>query len=127
MPISVSFPFLRDTSDIHTIGFGVSISFPIFNQNQDQIKYTQISGKKIYDEYINRIKNAQNDINKAMFNVKNINQTYAVIDKYFKTLQSKEVVYKEVFKTGNIVCVQQVPHFCGCAYCLIALIVKISI
>lgn len=102
MPISVSFPFVRDTSNVHTIGFGVSISFPIFNQNQGQIKYAQISGKKIYDEYINRIKDAQTDINKAMSNVKNINQTYAVIDRYFKELQSKEAVYKEIFKSGSI-------------------------
>ncbi|MGC8502868.1 TolC family protein [Desulfurella sp.] len=102
MPISISFPFARDTSDVHTLGFGINISFPIFNHNQGTIKYTQISTEKIYNQYISRLRDAQIDIDKTMSNLKNIYQAYEVVSNNLERIENTQNIYKIAFEDGNV-------------------------
>lgn len=70
--ISINFPFSRDTSNVQTLGVGISIDFPIFNTNEAQIYIQEATRKKMYDEYVYRIATAKFDIKRLVSDMENI-------------------------------------------------------
>jgi len=52
----------RDTDNVKTTGFGLSIELPIFNRNQGKIARARATRQELFDEYVNRVFRAQSDI-----------------------------------------------------------------
>lgn len=52
----------RDTSNVVTTGFGVSLDVPIFDRNQGAIAQEKATRQRLYDEYVNRYYQARSDI-----------------------------------------------------------------
>jgi outer membrane protein, heavy metal efflux system len=61
-PISIGVNKARDTGNVISAGFGLSISLPIFNRNQARIALERATRKKLYDEYMSRVFEARSDI-----------------------------------------------------------------
>jgi outer membrane protein TolC len=53
--ISIGPTHLRDTGDVVTTGFSVSISLPFFDRNQGRIAIEKASREQLFDEYLNRL------------------------------------------------------------------------
>ncbi len=60
--ISIGPTFERDTENVQTTGFGLSIVLPIFNRNQGKIARERATRQKLFDEYMNRVFEAHSDI-----------------------------------------------------------------
>jgi cobalt-zinc-cadmium efflux system outer membrane protein len=60
--ISIGPTFGRDTDNIQTAGFGLSIVLPIFNRNQGKIARERATRKRLFDEYVNRVFEAHSHI-----------------------------------------------------------------
>lgn len=60
--LNVGLTRARDTSGLYTVGFGLSLSLPIFNRNRGNIAIEDATRKKLYDEYQNRINGACSEI-----------------------------------------------------------------
>ncbi len=71
--ISIGFSKGRDTSDLYTRGFGVSIDLPLFNRNQGQIAVERATRRFLFDEYMNRLFQARADIVRLVSNIKAVN------------------------------------------------------
>ncbi|PNU20519.1 hypothetical protein C2E25_07310 [Geothermobacter hydrogeniphilus] len=52
----------RDTDNLRTTGFSLSIELPIFNRGQGKIAVERATRKKLYDEYITRVFETRSDI-----------------------------------------------------------------
>jgi cobalt-zinc-cadmium efflux system outer membrane protein len=52
----------RDTDNVRTTGFGLSIELPFFEHNQGKIARAQATRQKLFDEYVNRVFKAHSDI-----------------------------------------------------------------
>jgi outer membrane protein TolC len=59
----------RDTSGIYTVGFGLTLSLPIFNRNRGNIAIEDATRKKLYDEYQNRLNAAYGEVAIALENL----------------------------------------------------------
>jgi len=59
----------RDTSGIYSVGFGLSLSLPIFNRNRGNIAIEDATRKKLYDEYQNRLNAAYGEVAIALENL----------------------------------------------------------
>ena len=59
----------RDTSGLYTLGFGMSLSLPIFNRNRGNIAIEQATRSKLYNEYQDRLNSAQAEISTALDNL----------------------------------------------------------
>ncbi|HEY4805642.1 MAG TPA: TolC family protein [Paraburkholderia sp.] len=60
--LSVGFVRARDTSEIYTSGFQISMSLPIFNRNRGNIAIEQATRKRLEDEYQTRLNAAVADV-----------------------------------------------------------------
>ena len=67
--LNVGLTRARDTSGLYTVGFGLSLSLPIFNRNRGNIAIEDATRKKLYDEYQNRINSASSEIAIALENL----------------------------------------------------------
>ncbi|SDC18987.1 Outer membrane protein TolC [Desulfurella multipotens] len=100
--ISINFPFSRDTSNVQTLGFGISIDFPIFNTNKAQINLQEATRKKMYDEYVFRIISARFDIKRLVSDIKNIQSQLAILNADYKESSKLLTNYEQAYKNGYI-------------------------
>lgn len=67
----------RDTDNIRTTGFGLTIELPIFNRNQGKIALERATRQKLFDEYVNRVFEAHSDIELLLSGVRYLNEQIA--------------------------------------------------
>ena len=67
--LNVGITRARDTSGLYTLGFGLSLSLPIFNGNRGNIAIEQATRKQLHDEYQDRLNNAYSEIDTALENL----------------------------------------------------------
>lgn len=59
----------RDTSGLYTLGFGLSLSLPIFNANRGNIAIEKTTRKKLFDEYQDRLNSSYSEIITSLKNL----------------------------------------------------------
>ncbi|MGA8033494.1 MAG: TolC family protein [Casimicrobiaceae bacterium] len=67
--LTVGLTRARDTSDLYTLGFGLSLSLPMFNANRGNIAIADATRSKLYDEYQARLDAARGDVDTALTNI----------------------------------------------------------
>ncbi|AJP47562.1 hypothetical protein PG1C_01945 [Rugosibacter aromaticivorans] len=67
--LSVGLTRARDTSGLYTLGFGLSLSLPIFNANRGNIAIGKTTRKKLFDEYQDRLNSAYSEVDTALANL----------------------------------------------------------
>jgi outer membrane protein TolC len=63
---NLGFTHARDTSDVHTNGFGIVLSLPIFNGNRGNIAIEEATRQKLYDDYQARLNAAVGDVHRIL-------------------------------------------------------------
>jgi outer membrane protein TolC len=66
--LSVGFSRARDTSDVHTQGFAITLSLPIFNRNRGAIAVQTATRQRLRDEYQARLNAAYADVQRILDN-----------------------------------------------------------
>jgi outer membrane protein TolC len=64
--LNVGFVRSRDTSDVYTSGFQISMTLPTFNRNRGNIEVEQATRGRLHDEYQNRLAQAQSDVDRLL-------------------------------------------------------------
>jgi outer membrane protein, heavy metal efflux system len=100
--ISIGLAHSRDTSDVITTGFSVSISLPVFDRNQGHIALETASRKQLYDEYLNRVFQARADAAGILADVKAVEEQIDAANKAVDTLKKLVSVSYDGFLEGNI-------------------------
>ena len=67
--LNVGLSRARDTFGLYTVGFGLSLSLPMFNRNRGNIAIEDATRQKLYDEYQDRINSASSEIAIALENL----------------------------------------------------------
>ena len=67
--LNVGLTRARDTSGLYSVGFGLTLSLPVFNRNRGNIAVEDATRKKLYDEYQNRLNGAYSEITLALENL----------------------------------------------------------
>src|SRR5439155_9590072 len=91
----------RDTSDVNTIGLGVSVDLPIFDRNQGTIANEKATRQKLFDEYVDRVFEARWDIVVAVDDIKSTNAQIADAEAALPGLQRFADVYRDALEKGN--------------------------
>ena len=93
--INIGLTNARDTSNVITTGFDLSIDLPVFNRNQGQIMIARATRQQLFDEYINRIFETRTNIAKLTANV-------PLIIKQIETTQAAVVSGKKLVEIYRI-------------------------
>lgn len=87
----------RDTSGLYTLGFGLSLSLPIFNANRGNIAIEKTTRQKLFDEYQDRLNSAYSEISTALENLSllqtQLQQTRQTVVELDKTARQSKAAY----------------------------------
>ncbi len=67
--IGLSLAKARDTSDVHSITYGVTVDLPLFDRNQGQIAAGTATRQQLFDEYILRVAEARAEVSQILANL----------------------------------------------------------
>src|SRR5207248_8973779 len=93
--INVGLSTARDTSDVNTIGLGVSIDLPVFDRNQGNIANEKATRQKLFDEYAGRVFEARWDIAIAIDEIRSNNALIADAEAALPGLRRFADVYRD--------------------------------
>jgi outer membrane protein TolC len=55
-----------DTTDVHTISYGVTVDVPLFDRNQGQIAIGRATRQQLFDEYVARVAEARSEVTQIL-------------------------------------------------------------
>jgi len=64
--INIGITRMRDTSNLYSEGFGITISLPIFNRNRGAVAVEKATRQRLYDEFQLRLNTAYSDIHRLL-------------------------------------------------------------
>jgi outer membrane protein TolC len=99
--ISLGFNRAGDTSNVQTLGFGVTVEIPIFDRNQGNIARERATRQKLFDEYADRLFQARSDVATALSDIRHLNGQIATGEKLVPTLQRLVDTAKSALDQGN--------------------------
>ena len=99
--ISLGFNRAGDTSNVQTLGFGVTVDIPIFDRNQGNIATERATRQKLFDEYADRLFQARSDVATALSDIHHLNRQIAVGEKLVPTLQRLVDTARSALDEGN--------------------------
>ncbi|HEY2123612.1 MAG TPA: TolC family protein [Chthoniobacterales bacterium] len=94
-------PHSSDTTNVHTIGFGVTIDLPIFDRNQGNIAIETATRQKLFDEYAARVFEAHSDVATAVADVQSLNRQIAAAEAALPVLQHLVDIAKQGSDQGT--------------------------
>ena len=100
--LNVGLTRASDTSNVHTLGFSVSLNLPLFNRNRGKIAVTKADRQRLYDEFETRLMEARSTISRILADQKLLEAQRARVRRGI-ALQEKAVKDSEAaFRAGNI-------------------------
>jgi outer membrane protein, heavy metal efflux system len=99
--INIGLTQARDTSNLYTAGFGVSISLPIFNRNQGKIALAQATRQQLFDDYVNRVFLARSNIAQLTTNIQSLNRIIQTVDESIPNLEDLVNTYRMAVTLGH--------------------------
>ncbi|MDB5776541.1 MAG: hypothetical protein JWP38_2674 [Herbaspirillum sp.] len=80
----------RDTANLSSQGFNVSLSLPVFNRNRGNIAIEKATRQKLYDDYRQRIDVARSDIDRILSTQSIDRRQMAEVDASVRQLESQK-------------------------------------
>ena len=99
--INIGFQEARDTTNVITTGFGITIDLPFFDRNQGQIAIEQATRKHLFDEYIARLFEAQFEIARILSDMKSIQNQLSTTEETLPSLEQLVQTYNTALQNGN--------------------------
>ena len=99
--ISFGLTKASDTTNVHTLGVGVTIDIPVFDRNQGNISIEKATRQKLFDEYTDRIFEARADIATALSAIRSLNVQINTVESAVPIAQHLLDAAKEAFQQGN--------------------------
>ncbi len=91
-----------DTSNVHTLGVGITLSLPLFNRNQGKIAVEKATRKQLYDEFETRLVTARATISELLADQRLLEAQVARIKKVLPILEEAAKKAREAFETGDV-------------------------
>lgn len=99
--INIGFSHARDTTNVVTTGFGITIDLPFFDRNQGQIAIERATRKQLFDEYVARLFEAQSEIGRILLDTESTQRQLSATEESLPTLERLVKTYNTAVHEGN--------------------------
>jgi cobalt-zinc-cadmium efflux system outer membrane protein len=99
--INIGLSQARDTSDVVTLPFAVSVDLPLFDRNQAAIARERATRQRLYDEYVSRVFEARSEIAKLLANAAAIEEQLRVAEAALPSLERLVDTYRQALDQGQ--------------------------
>ncbi len=100
--INLGFTRARDTSNITTSGFGITIDLPFFDRNQGQIAIEKATRKQLFDEYVARVAEARTEVARIVSDCESVRRQMDAAEEAVPVLERLVKAYEKALSAGNI-------------------------
>lgn len=100
--ISIGFTQTKNPSAYYTLGAGVTVTLPIFDQTQGQIALAEATRQQLFDEYTNRVFQSKADIAELLVTIASLNKQIQSIHHAIPDLENLVNTYKLAIENGQI-------------------------
>ena len=100
--INLGFTRSRDTSDITTSGFGVTIDLPFFDRNQGKIALEKATRQQLFDEYVARVAEARAEVTRIVSDSESVQRQLKAAEETVPALERLVKAYEKALSTGNV-------------------------
>ena len=99
--IGLSLSKARDTSDIKTRGYGVTVDLPLFDRNQGQIAIGKTTRQQLFDEYVARVAEARSEVVQILSNLANTRTQLKTVNASLPELEQWVSSFGKALETRN--------------------------
>lgn len=99
--INLGFARARDTSNINTAGFGVTVDLPFFDRNQGRIALEAATRRQLFDDYTARVAQARIEVAQALAGLESTRRQAAATEAAIPGLEKLVAAYEEGIQQGN--------------------------
>jgi len=100
--ISIGFTQSKNNSNYYTVGAGIAVSLPIFDQNQGAIALASATRQQLFDEYNNRVFQAKADIAEFLVTISALNKQVEAVNHAIPDLETLVNTYKAAIEHRQI-------------------------
>lgn len=100
--IGIGFTHARDTDNVVTTGFGITLDLPFFDRNQGKIAIERATRKKLYDEYVARLFEARSSIARLLSEIKSYHRQLDATKDSINSLKKLVSVYRSAMQEGTV-------------------------
>ncbi len=99
--IGINLGQARDTGNVVTTGFGIDITFPIFDHAQGRIALERATRKKLYDAYLARLFDTRAEITGIMKKIAGDRRRIAITEQLIRARKDLVDTYRQSLEKGN--------------------------
>jgi outer membrane protein TolC len=100
--VVIGLTHLRDTGNVVTTGYAVSIDLPVFDHNQGRIAQERATRRQLYDEYSARLFEARAQVAQVLADMRIVERRIAAADQTVPAMDRLARAYRAAFKTGDV-------------------------
>lgn len=100
--ISIGITQTRNNSNYYTLGAGIAVTLPIFDQNQGVIALASATRQQLFDEYSNREFQAKADIAELLVTITSLNKQIESVNHAIPNLETLVNAYRVAIEHGQI-------------------------
>lgn len=92
----------RDTSNVHTVGLGITLTLPFLNANRGDIAVQRATREQLRREYLARLDQARSQVDLLRNKEQYIRDRMAELDEYLPTLKVMVEKARKAYRSGDI-------------------------
>jgi outer membrane protein, heavy metal efflux system len=100
--LSIGITRSRDTSNVYTLGFGITLSLPIFDRNQGTIAIEKATRERLYDEYQARLNNAYSQVKGLLVQMRLVSKQYESVKSSLPDMEQTAERAKAALDEGDL-------------------------
>ncbi len=99
--INIGLHHSRDTTNVITTGFGITVDLPFFDRNHGQIAIEQATRNQLFDEYIARLFEARSEVARILSDMEYTQQRLGAIEESLPSLEHLVQTYNMALEGNN--------------------------
>lgn len=99
--INIGVNHARDTGNVVTTGFGITIDLPFFDRNQGRIAVERATRKQLFDEYVARVFLVRSNVASLLGSMKSIRKQITAAEESVKISSGLVKAYGKALSEGN--------------------------
>ncbi|MBW4047118.1 MAG: TolC family protein [Proteobacteria bacterium] len=100
--VGISISHARDTSDVNTVGFGITFSLPIFNGSRGAIAVQTATRQALYDGYALRLRQSRAEVEQLLADIRLLRQQHATLRAALPALRAAAQATEAALRQGDV-------------------------
>lgn len=100
--VGVGITRARDTSDVHTVGFGITLNLPILNGSRGAVSVQRASRQALYDDYTVRLRQSRADVEQLLADIELLRRQRVALQAALPDLRATARATDAALRKGDV-------------------------